>query len=756
MEPSSSLRARAGGLEVAPPVYADAQATLGDPERVAVLEATGLLDSEAEEAFDRLTRLAVRLVGVPAAFVSLVDAQRDFYKSACGFGEPLASARELTGPTFCHYTVQQATPLVIPDTAADPTWRAVPTVQTLGVAAYVGIPLVVDGQSIGAFCAIDMSPRAWSGDEIEILTELAASAQREIELRVAAATARQTTERLKEQQATLGAAVEQMRRQQLELERSNMQLQEQQVELEAQAAALQEGNANLECALADAVRARRQAEQARSATEAAHVRTASLLEATADAYFALDEQLRVVAVNGAMERSTGLLREAMLGAEFLTLFPGAAGTDFERHYRCAVTERVEAHFTHDYSDGRLELVVEVDAYPATDGGVSVFWRDITEHVRAESALRASEARYRTLTEAVPVQVWTARPDGQLDFVSPRTIAYFDASAEQVLGTGWATYVHPDDLPAAIAEWKTALATGTPYETEFRLRMGETGEYRWHLARALPERDARGTVVAWVGSNTDVDAERRARAEAEAARGVAEAANRAKSEFLAVMSHELRTPLNAIGGYAELLQLGVRGSVTPEQRADLERIQKSQRHLLGLINGVLNFAKVDAGAAHYNMGAVELAEVLVTCEALVLPQVQAKGHAFDPGTCEPALRVHADREKVQQILLNLLSNAVKFTDPGGRIAIAVIAPPTDARVSLTVTDTGHGIAPDLHERIFEPFVQVDATLTRTQQGTGLGLAISRDLAWAMGGDLTVVSTVGEGSVFTLTLPRVVAA
>jgi signal transduction histidine kinase len=119
-------------------------------------------------------------------------------------------------------------------------------------------------------------------------------------------------------------------------------------------------------------------------------------------------------------------------------------------------------------------------------------------------------------------------------------------------------------------------------------------------------------------------------------------------------------------------------------------------------------------------------------------------------------VHADREKVQQILLNLLSNAVKFTDPGGRIAIAVIAPPTDARVSLTVTDTGHGIAPDLHERIFEPFVQVDATLTRTQQGTGLGLAISRDLAWAMGGDLTVVSTVGAGSVFTLTLPRVTSA
>jgi PAS domain S-box-containing protein len=601
MEPSSSLRARAGGLEVAPPVYADAQATLGDPERVAVLEATGLLDSEAEEAFDRLTRLAVRLVGVPAAFVSLVDAQRDFYKSACGFGEPLASARELTGPTFCHYTVQQATPLVIPDTAADPTWRAVPTVQTLGVAAYVGIPLVVDGQSIGAFCAIDMSPRAWSGDEIEILTELAASAQREIELRVAAATARQTTERLKEQQATLGAAVEQMRRQQLELERSNMQLQEQQVELEAQAAALQEGNANLEGALADAVRARRQAEQARSATEAAHVRTASLLEATADAYFALDEQLRVVAVNGAMERSTGLLREAMLGAEFLTLFPGAAGTDFERHYRCAVTERVEAHFTHDYSDGRLELVVEVDAYPATDGGVSVFWRDITEHVRAESALRASEARYRTLTEAVPVQVWTARPDGQLDFVSPRTIAYL-----------------------------------RPRPRRARRRRG--GEPR---QERVPRRD------------------------------VARAAHAAQRDRRLRGASRARRPGP---GHAAAAR-GPRAH--PEEPAPPARAHQR----------VLNYARVEAGAVHYDVGDVPLARcsrrARRSCAAGAREGARLRVRAVRPGAARARARPREAAADPAQPALER-GQVHRPGRPGARGA----ARPPPMRVCLTVTDTGH--------------------------------------------------------------------
>ncbi len=165
------------------------ESTRRDPARLAALRSTGLLDTEVEEVFDRLSRLAVRLLRVPAAFISLVDENRDFYKSACGIGAPLASMRELSGPTFCHYTAQQTTPLVIPDTAADPLYRDVPTVKTLGVAAYVGIPLVVRGQVIGSFCAIDVVPHAWTMDEVETLTEIAASAQREMELRGALADA---------------------------------------------------------------------------------------------------------------------------------------------------------------------------------------------------------------------------------------------------------------------------------------------------------------------------------------------------------------------------------------------------------------------------------------------------------------------------------------------------------------------------------------------------------------------------------------
>ncbi len=235
-----------------------------------------------------------------------------------------------------------------------------------------------------------------------------------------------------------------------------------------------------------------------------------------------------------------------------------------------------------------------------------------------------------------------------------------------------------------------------------------------------------------------------------AREEAEAASRAKGEFLAIMSHELRTPLNAIGGYAELMEMGLRGPITEEQRADLARIQQSQKHLLGLINQVLNYTRVETGTVRYDLTDVPVAEALAAAEALVVPQVRAKGLAYAFGTCDPALAVRADRDKLQQILLNLLTNAIKFTHPGGEITVACAA--KDRAVAVSVTDTGVGIPVEKLAMIFDPFVQVDSRLTRAQDGIGLGLAISRDLARGMGGELTARSVEGAGSTFTLVLPR----
>jgi len=225
----------------------------------------------------------------------------------------------------------------------------------------------------------------------------------------------------------------------------------------------------------------------------------------------------------------------------------------------------------------------------------------------------------------------------------------------------------------------------------------------------------------------------------------------KAQFLAAMSHELRTPLNAIGGYVDLLELGIRGPVTETQREDLGRIRRNQRHLLGLINNVLNFAKIEAGHVEYHIAESRLHEIMDAMDSLVAPQVRARHLTYECVPCDPSIAVHADAEKVQQVLLNLLSNAIKFTDPGGNVRLECAC--TDTTAGVRVVDTGLGIPASKLEAIFEPFVQVDQNLTREGQGTGLGLSISRDLARAMGGDISVESVLGAGAVFTLTLPRV---
>ncbi len=241
--------------------------------------------------------------------------------------------------------------------------------------------------------------------------------------------------------------------------------------------------------------------------------------------------------------------------------------------------------------------------------------------------------------------------------------------------------------------------------------------------------------------------------------LAEEANRAKMDFLATMSHELRTPLNAITGYTQLLDLGLRGPITGAQREDLARIRDSGRHLLGLINDVLNYARLEAGKVELTLDNVPLRPIVEGVVALMTQQAVGKGlalsiEAHGAGAAGPHqghdVLARIDDEKVRQILLNLLSNAIKFTLAGGSASIAILG--DDHRATIRVRDTGIGIPPDKLEYVFEPFVQLGRSLTRQVDGTGLGLAISRDLARAMGGDLWAESREGVGSTFVLVLPR----
>ena len=236
---------------------------------------------------------------------------------------------------------------------------------------------------------------------------------------------------------------------------------------------------------------------------------------------------------------------------------------------------------------------------------------------------------------------------------------------------------------------------------------------------------------------------------QAARKDAEAANRIKTELFARLSHEFRTPLHAVSGYLEILQQNIHGGLTKEQRRDVERIHQAQEHLMALVNMILDFAKLEAGPIELSMAEIPIEETILGAEALVFPQFDKKKIAYThrPGDASPT--VFADREKVQQILVNLLANAMKFTPAGGAVDLDWRL--EEESVLIRVRDTGPGIPADKIEQIFEPFVQLRSPGSVPTGGTGLGLPISRDLARAMGGEVTATSTLGVGSVFTVTLP-----
>jgi PAS domain S-box-containing protein len=538
-----------------------------------------------------------------------------------------------------------------------------------------------------------------------------------------------------------------------------------------------------------------------------------LIESVQDyAIFALDVDGYILSWNAGAQRFKGYTADEIIGKHFSIFYPKelvAEGFPAFELRTAANTGRFEDEGWRIRKDGtRFWANVVITALRDRQSGrllgFAKVTRDLTQRREAEEALRESEERFRLLVEGVrDYAIFMLDPTGRVATWNEGAERIKGYRAKEIIGQHFSKFYPQEDVDAKKPERELEIASRTGKYEEEGWRVRKNGELFWasvlitairnksgeligfgKVTRDLTERraaeqraieDARRVAAEEAGR---VEAERReselrdlaeklttrtkelaartreaedARHRADESRARADEANRAKSQFLAAMSHELRTPLNAIGGYAELLSLGVSGPVTPQQEEQLGRIKRSQDHLLGIINDILNFSKIEAGQLHYDIRPVALREVIDSVLLMTTPQARAKGVRFNDEGCDPAIIAQADRAKVEQIVLNLVSNAVKFTDSGGSIAMSCVAQGDD-RVALIVRDTGSGIPDDKLEAVFEPFVQVGRTLTSTREGAGLGLAISRDLARAMGGDITLKSEVGVGSEFTLLLPR----
>jgi PAS domain S-box-containing protein len=371
-----------------------------------------------------------------------------------------------------------------------------------------------------------------------------------------------------------------------------------------------------------------------------------------------------------------------------------------------------------------------------------------------------------MADTAPVMIWLSRADGDTEWVNRTWLQFTGKSLNEIVAEGIQESIHSEDRERHAEVYRRSLASRQPFRVEYRLCRHD-GEFRWVLDTGVPRFEDPETFSGFIGSVIDIterkvveneresrlEVERAARTEADALRLAAEQANVAKAQFLAAMSHELRTPLNAIAGYVELLEMGVRGQLNRAQLDDLARIRRNQRHLLGVINNILNFAKVEAGHVDFQIEDVALDDLLEGMRSLIEPQREAKQLSYRCEVPDRSLVVRSDADKVQQILLNLLSNAIKFTPEGGRVTIGVRG--SDGICHLTVADTGIGIAAGELGRIGNPFVQLSNNSGR-HPGTGLGLALVRALAEMHGGTFRIESEEGSGTTVTVTLPLAVTA
>ncbi len=383
--------------------------------------------------------------------------------------------------------------------------------------------------------------------------------------------------------------------------------------------------------------------------------------------------------------------------------------------------------------------------------------EIEERRAVEAGLRRSEERFRAAIAAIQGVLWTNSADGRMQGEQLGWSALTGQSFDAYQGFGWAEAIHRDDAAPTIAAWQEAVAARRTFVFEHRLRR-QDGRYANFAVRAVPiVEEGTGEIREWVGVHTDVTEQRQAEARLEASREAAEAANRAKSQFIANMSHELRTPLSAVIGYSGMVAEEIEDLGQPGLVEDVRKIEANARHLLGLINDVLDLSKIEAGRMTVTQQSFTVDTMIEDVLAAATPLTAKKGNRLEVDLGPNLGIMRSDEVKIRQCLLNLIGNAAKFTE-GGTVTLSVrrVRDGQDDWLCFSVEDTGIGMTPEQLQRLFQRFVQADESTTRQFGGTGLGLSITRAFCRKLGGDVTVDSRYGKGSTFTISLPAVLEA
>jgi PAS domain S-box-containing protein len=380
-------------------------------------------------------------------------------------------------------------------------------------------------------------------------------------------------------------------------------------------------------------------------------------------------------------------------------------------------------------------------------GAVLIFRDITERYKTDHALRESEARFLQLADAIPQLAWMAQPDGHIDWYNSRWYEYTGATLKDMEGWGWQSVHDPNVLPSVIQKWNESLESSRPFEMEFPLR-GADGVFRHFLTRVMPFRDAKGSVIRWFGTNTDISEQKRTQDELRRAAARLSEADRRKDEFLATLAHELRNPLAPIRTGLEVMK------IKKDDPAVIEEIHttmvRQTQQLIALVDDLLDVSRITQGKLVLRTCRVKLSDVVTSAIEASQPMIDDAGHALTVRLPEEPIYLDADPHRLAQILSNLLNNAAKYTPERGRIQVT--AKRRGSEIVLAVSDTGIGIPADMLDRVFQPFTQVERPVEKGYTGLGIGLTLVKSLVTMHGGSIDVRSNgLNQGSEFRVLLP-----